>query len=310
MTLDPDSADTVVAMKAAGFDGFAKLDLGRARTMVDRNRTFFHGAELPSVDDLAIGPLGVPCRVYRPDSGETPAIVFLHGGGWVLGSLDSHDAVCRELSRTSGATVVAVAYRLAPEHPFPAAVDDAWSVLRWVLEHGADLSIDMTRVAVAGDSAGGNLAAVVARLARDEGFRLALQVLIYPVIDRRLDRPSMIENATGYVLERDDMAWFWDHYDPAGSAMSDPRAVPYLASLEGLADALIITAEHDPLRDEGEEYAERLAAAGVSTRLRRYDGTFHGFMAGPGFTPVGDAALREIGDALALALAAGGNDPG
>lgn len=294
MVLDPQSAAAIAGMRAVGIDSLARLGLDGARTVIDATGTHFEGPDVESVEDQTIGRLATPVRVYRKDSSANGAIVFFHGGGWALGSLQSHDALCRHLAVETDVPVVAVDYRLAPEHPFPAAVDDAWAVTGSILRGESGLGVDPARVAVVGDSAGGNLAAVTAHAARDAGHNLALQVLIYPVIDRG-DRPSMTQNASGFALEAADMAWFWGMY---GADLGDPRAEPSLGRLEGLAPALVITAEHDPLRDEGEEYARRLQAADVPTTLRRYDGTFHGFAAAPGFLDVGDQALEEIVNTL------------
>jgi acetyl esterase len=302
MVLDPQSAAALAGMQALGIDGLAQLGLDRAREIVDANATFFRGPEIESTEDRLIGDLHTPVRVYRPSDAEGAAVVFFHGGGWALGSLDSHDALCRHLAVEANVTVVAVDYRLAPEHPFPAAVDDAWAVTHAILRDQSGLEVDPARIALAGDSAGGNLAAVTAHAARDAGYAIAAQVLVYPVIDRRLDRPSMVQCATGFGLEASDMAWFWDLYDASGVAVGDPRAEPSSGPLEGLAPALIITAEHDPLRDEGEEYAAGLQAAGVPVTLRRHEGTFHGFAAAPGFLDAGDRALQQIVAALRTEL--------
>ena len=303
MALGPAAAAVVDAMKANGFTGFAKLGVERARQLVDAMSAPGRGPEVFSVEDL-LADDDVPVRVYRPSGAPgLPVVVYLHGGGFVLGSLDSHDQLCRSLAVGVGAAVVAVGYRLAPEHPFPAAIDDAWSATRWVFERGGDLGVDVTRVAVAGDSAGGNLAAVIAQLACDAALALRSQVLIYPVIDRQLDRPSMVDNAEGYVLERADMEWFWQQYDPQGRAASDPTAVPLArGDLSGLAPALVITAEHDPLRDEGEEYAARLKDAGVATNVLRFDEVFHGFIQMPGLLSAADEATAAISGHLAEAF--------
>jgi len=295
--LDAEAAEVMALMRSAGVGGFAGLGLERARAVLDGNGRL-RGPEVASVVDRPLGPTGTPVRIYRPEGHGAGAVVYLHGGGWVLGSLDSHDALCRHLAAESRSTVVSVDYRLAPEHPFPAAVDDAWAVIRHLLDHGDELDIDPSLVAVAGDSAGGNLAAVSAQLARDAGRNLAVQILIYPVVDRRLDRPSMQENAVGYILERDDMTWFWDLYAPGAAPGEDPRAEPSVGRLDGLAPAVVITAEHDPLRDEGEDYAAQLERAGVPVSLHRFDGMFHGFVAGPGFLRSGDRALAIVVDAL------------
>jgi acetyl esterase/lipase len=218
-------------------------------------------------------------RIYRPDAaGRLPAVVYFHGGGWVVGSIESHDPLCRALAARTPCVVVSVDYRLAPEHRFPAAVDDAWEATLWVAANAAEVGADPARIAVAGDSAGGNLAAVVALRARERGLPLALQVLIYPVIDHDLDSPGYREHGSGLNLSRAKMEWYWRQY--LGDADGfDPDASPIRATEHaGLAPALVQTAEHDPLVSEGEAYARVLAQAGVPARLTRYDGQIHGFV--------------------------------
>ncbi|MGA1052706.1 MAG: alpha/beta hydrolase, partial [Ilumatobacteraceae bacterium] len=258
-------------------------------------------------DRLVDGPGGpVPVRVYsaRDDATDLPGVVFFHGGGWVLSHLDGHDALCRRLATVSDALVVSVGYRLAPEHPFPAPHDDCWAVTAWLAEHATDWGGDPNRIAVCGDSAGGNLAAGVALRARDEGRSLRLQALIYPCIDDRQDGyPSMSENAEGYFLTAADMRWFWNHYVPA-DRRDDPRAVPARADdLAGVAPAWVMTAEYDPLRDEGEAYAHRLAAAGVPVDVTRYPGVVHGFITRWHVMARAAEAHRDLGAALRRALA-------
>ncbi len=206
------------------------------------------------------------------------AIAFFHGGGWVLSNIDGHDSLARRLANRTGAIVMSVEYRLAPEHPFPAPHDDCWAATTWLAAHAEDLGGDPSMIGVAGDSAGGNLAAGVALRARDEGLALALQVLIYPCIDTDFERPSMIENGSGYFLNTSDMVWFWDHFVPT-ELRSNPYAVPMRADdVAGVAPTLVQTAEFDPLRDEGEAWATRLADAGVPVEVTRYDGVVHGFV--------------------------------
>ena len=232
------------------------------------------------LDRAAPGPEGdVAVRVYVPQREPLGIVVFFHGGGWVVGTLDSYDSLCRALANAAQSLVVSVDYRLAPEHPFPAAVEDAWSALVWAGESATALGAPAGRLVVAGDSAGANLAAVVARRARDRGDpRIALQLLVYPVIDAAMDTPSYTESADGYHLEREGMRWFWYHY-LAGADPADPDASPLRAEdVRGVAPALVITVEHDPLRDEGEAYAQRLEDAGVDVTLRRYDGLTHGVL--------------------------------
>ena len=215
---------------------------------------------------------GVPCRVYAPEADAAlPVVAYFHGGGWVFGSLDTHEALCRRLAAAAGCEVVSVDYRMAPEHRFPAAVEDAWNVTSELASAGGML-------AVAGDSAGGNLAAVMAIKARDRRLTLRHQALIYPVTDCDLETASYRANATGYGLTRAGMAWFWDHYIPDPGERSHPDASTLRApSLAGVAPATVAVCELDPLFDEGVAYAARLEAEGVPTRLLRYDGMIHGF---------------------------------
>lgn len=260
------------------------------------------------VDDRTIpGPGGeLPVRVYRPSADTSlPVLVWFHGGGWTIGSLDTHDNTCRSLANAAGCVVVSVGYRLAPEHKFPAAVDDAVAATQWVAEHASELGGDAGRVAVAGDSAGGNLAAVVSLLARDAGGpALAYQLLVYPVTDYEFENPSMRENATGYFLELESMRWFYNQYLNDESDGDDWRFSPIRAAeLAGLPPAFVLTAELDPLRDQGEAYARKLEAAGVPVELRRYDGVFHGFFGMRDFMEPAEAAFGDVTKALREALA-------
>ena len=238
--------------------------------------------EIGEVKDLRADQ--VPFRLYRPKgvptSAALPALIFFHGGGWVIGDLDTHDVLCRQLTAGAGISVVNVDYRLAPEHKFPAAVDDAWATTRWVAAHARELRIDPTRLAVGGDSAGGNLAAVVAILARDHGGpSLALQVLTYPVTDVAAESASYDEFADGFMLTRESMRWFIAHYLRTKEDAVDWRVSPLRApSLAGVAPALVVTAGFDPLRDEGEAYARRLRDAGVRVDTICYGGMIHGFV--------------------------------
>ncbi len=239
--------------------------------------------ELADISDMTIPAPGgdLPIRVYRPaGEGVKPALVYFHGGGWVIGSLASHDGACRRLAEVSGCVVVAVDYRLAPEHPFPAAFDDSYAATKWVVAEAASLKIDPARVGVAGDSAGANLAAAVALKARDEGGpALAVQVLIYPATRFDAETPSMIRNAEGYGLTTAAMRWFSAQYIPDPAMRQSPLAsVMNAKSVAGLPQAFVVTAEFDPLCDEGEDYAKRLHDAGVPVRAIRYDGTIHGFL--------------------------------
>lgn len=258
------------------------------------------------------GPAGpIPVRVYRPKglAVPAPALVFFHGGGFALGSLDSHDGPCRVLGDVARCIVVAVDYRLAPEHKFPAAVDDALAAFLWVAREGDVLGVDRARVAVGGDSAGGNLSAVVAQLAHDAGLEArksggsspepVFQLLIYPATDMTMSHPSHRTMGTGFFLEHETMIWFRDHYLNEPSEMRDPRASPlFRENLSGLAPAFVATAGFDPLRDEGKAYADKLAAAGVPVRHRCYRSLFHGFFSTSGTIEAAGVTLLEAAAAL------------
>jgi acetyl esterase len=234
------------------------------------------------IRDLKIpGPAGeIPIRVYSPKvQSPAPALIYFHGGGWVLGDLESHDHVCRALANSAPCVVLSVDYRLAPEHKFPAAVHDSFAATQWIADHARELGVDASRIAVGGDSAGGNLAAVVSQIARDRGGpKLIYQLLIYPGTDMRMGFPSIDENADGPLLTKPAMQWFVNHYLNGEEDRTDPLASPFLASnLRGLPPAFIITAECDPLRDEGEAYGLRLEEAGVPVDIEQYEGMPHGF---------------------------------
>jgi len=244
------------------------------------------------------GPAGdIPLRLYATDHvGLRPALVYFHGGGFVFGNLDTHDAVCRAIAKASGAVVVAVDYRLAPEHKFPAAVDDSYAATKWVAANAERLGIDAHRIAVGGDSAGGNLATVIALRCRDAGGpALAAQVLIYAVTDvSTFETGSHRELAEGYFLTRAAMEWFTGHYLASADHKRHPEVSPLLApNLSGLPPALIITAEFDPLRDEGEAYARRIQQAGVPVTVTRYPGMIHGFVSMRGVLSGGRQAIQE-----------------
>ena len=257
--------------------------------------------EVDEVVDLLIpGPAGqLRVRAYRPRSTELlPVVVWFHGGGWVVGTLDSHDPVCRALANRTPCVVVAVDYRLAPEAPFPAALDDAWAATQWVTREALKLGADASRVVVAGDSAGGNLAAGVALRARDSGLPLALQALVYPVMDFDFESESYARYESGLNLTRAKMQWYWDQY-LAGADGLHPDASPLRApDLAGVAPALVQVAELDPLLSEGEAYAVRLAEAGVPVTLTRYEGMIHGFIRMPALVAEADFSLAEIASAV------------
>ena len=241
------------------------------------------------------GPAGdVPIRIYSPaGDGPHPALVFFHGGGWVLGNLDTVDGPCRSLTNQAGCVVVSVDYRLAPEDKFPACLDDCAAAVRWVAENADALGIDASRIAVGGDSAGGNLAATVALKNRDAGGPpLCHQLLVYPVTDARRNTPSYSQNGEGYFLSAAAMQWFWEQYLNDPSEGENPLASPIRASdLSSLPAATVVTAEFDPLRDEGEAYAEQLASAGVAVESKRWDGTIHGFFGMPDLLSKGKEAI-------------------
>ncbi len=304
MELDPQARAYLETRQALPF---SEETVAERRLEVDAESERLGGPPEPvaAVEELsAPGPAGpVRVRVYRPE-GEEPfaGLIWLHGGGWVVGSLDSHDGVCRALCRRAGALVCSVDYRLAPEHRFPAALEDAWTATRWAASEAAALGLDPARLAVGGDSSGGNLAAAVALRARDAGVPLALQVLAYPVTDHRFDTGSYEEFADGYGLTREGMRWFWERYlGPHGDG-SLPEASPLRApDLRGVAPALVQTAEADVLRDEGEAYARRLEQADVPVTLSRYDGMVHGFLRHGGVVARAHDALDELAAALRAA---------
>ncbi|MEO6126667.1 MAG: alpha/beta hydrolase [Ilumatobacteraceae bacterium] len=243
----------------------------------------------------------VPVRSYRPADGILPAVIFLHGGGWVIGDIETHDGFCRSLAIEAGAVVFSVGYRLAPEHPFPAAADDALAALTWVIDAADELGIDRSRTSLCGDSAGGHLAAVTSRRGASKGLAIASQVLVYPVTDTATDTDSYVRNGAGCGLTSDDMRWFFDHYLPPLIDRTAPDCAPLRAhpqDLRGVAPAYVATCEFDPLRDEGQAYARALAAAGVVVDYEEWPGTIHGFILMRTITPATDALRRRIVDFL------------
>lgn len=299
MPLHPQVDALLKNMAAAGGKAFHEMGVEECRQVFAGLLASLppSGARIAGVSDRKIpGPAGeIAVRIYTPEgAGPFPVLSYFHGGGWVIGDLGTHDGVCRELCAGAGVVVLAVDYRLAPEHRFPAAPDDCIAAVKWVAANAASIKGDATRLAVAGDSAGGNLATVVAQRLRDtNGPKLSAQLLIYPVA--RLDgvaTKSMVENAEGYLLQRKDMDWFLGHYLKSPADGQNTAASPILAkSLAGLPPALVITAEFDPLRDEGEDYARALQKAGVKTTLSRYDGAIHAFYS---FFPILDQGRQAI----------------
>ena len=300
MPLDPQIAPLVEASNAAA----AALPPIWEQNVADRRACYQvlanvagPGPGLYRVEDSVIA--GVPCRIYS-NNGPHGILMFIHGGGYVIGDLDTHDQPCRQLARESGATVVSIDYRLAPEHPFPAGIDDAWAVLQTLAADRDNFGLG-SKLAVAGDSAGGNFAAVLALMARDAGIDLAAQLLVYPHVDVDDVSPSMTENGEGYLLTKETMDWFMHNYQPDAL---DWRASPLLAeSHQGVAPAVVITAEFDPLRDQGIAYARKLEAAGVDVTHTNYDGMIHAFFQLAPLCDAGKAAITQIADAAATALA-------
>ena len=310
MTLHPQADAMLKQMEADGVPDISEMSVTQARMFLE---TAFAGMvpnpePMAEVQDFTVpGPAGrLPVRLYKPEgSGSTPPLVaFFHGGGWVIGSIESHDATCRALASASGCAVASVEYRLAPESAFPAAPEDCYAATRWLAENASELGVDGERLAVAGDSAGGNLAAVVSLMARDRGGpRISYQVLIYPAVDVGGDYPSWEENAEGYFLTTRAMRWFYEHYIQDESHAKDPLASPLLAEDHSrLPPAIVITAGYDPLRDEGEAYAEKLEEAGVEVKVSRNAGMIHGFASMIGALDDARASLAEMGGELRAAL--------
>jgi acetyl esterase len=296
MPLDPEAAAYLCQQTALGLRPVQDLTPAEARQrMEDATPAVAGSGEPVGVEDTRIA--GVPVRVYEPPrDGPLPILIWLHGGGWVIGSLRTHDRTCRALAHRAGCRVISVDYRLAPEHVFPAAVEDAWTVT-------AASAAGSQPVAVGGDSAGANLAAVVALRARDRGFPLRLQLLVYPVTDCDLDRPSYLACANGYGLTREGMRWFWSHYMGQRS-WDHPEASPLRApTLAGVAPALVMVCEYDPLRDDGLAYATRLQAAGVPVDLVEHPGMIHGFFRLGGLIHRADVAYEQCATALQQAFA-------
>ncbi|MGV9269016.1 aminotransferase class I/II-fold pyridoxal phosphate-dependent enzyme [Kitasatospora sp. NPDC003701] len=310
MPLDPQVQALRAAREAGGHRQLYSytVEEARAEDLAAIRATGGSPEPVAAVDDLTVpGPGGeLPIRLYRPEAdGPLPVLVYFFGGGWTLGTIDTSDAICRNLTNAAGCAVVAVGYRLAPEHKFPAAVEDCHAAVRWIARYGAALGLDPARLAVGGDSAGGNLAAAVTLLARDQaGPAIAAQLLVYPNTDHLADTPSRRENHDPYFFNTRSVQWYWDNYLADAAAGGDPLASPLRAADHGgLPPALVITAEYDPIRDEGEAYAHRLAGAGVPVELTRYPGMVHGFFAMGGVLDAGRAALAQAAGFLRDRLA-------
>lgn len=285
-------------LRALGVKPYDQLPVEEGRRLIDDGAAALFGEPDPveRVEDSVAGD--IPVRIYRPAGAGPGAFVYLHGGGWVIGSLESHDRLCRTLAARSGVRVVAVDYRLAPEHRYPAAVEDAWTATMWAAERFAPL-------VVGGDSAGGHLTAVVALRARDHGLRLALQVLLYPATNHAFDTPSYREHGTDTHLSEATMRWFWRQFLGDEQRGAEPEASPLRAPhLAGAAPALVLTAECDPLCDEGEAYARRLLDAGVPATLTRYEGQIHGFLRMPAVLDAGGRGIDQVAEAVRNAVGA------
>ncbi len=301
MSLDPQIQPIVDAVNAASAEAPPVWE----QTVQERREAYLAlsalpgpGPDLDRVEDSNIA--GVPVRIYAND-GARGVFMFVHGGGYTIGDIESHDQPCRQLALESGSTVVSIGYRLAPEHPFPAGIDDSWAVLEWLDANRAEFG-DNTRIVVGGDSAGGNFSAVLALMARDAGVDLAAQLLIYPAVDVEDASPSLTDNGTGYVLTAETMEWFTAQYapDPADWRASPARA----ESHEDLAPALVITAQFDPLRDQGAAYAKRLEASGVPVTHTNYEGQVHAFFQLGPIVGGGARAVSQVADAARVALRA------
>lgn len=292
MTLHPQSQAFIRGIAEKSGPGWHEMPVGQSRQLFDSLTTVFgEGPAVPCVKDYAVD--GLPkMRIYRPtDSRNVPTIIFFHGGGWVLGNIESHDTVCRNLANATAFNVISVDYRLAPEHKYPAALDDAYEATKHIAENANDLRVDPNKLVVAGDSAGGNLAAALCLKIRDTGGpNIAKQVLIYPVIEPDFMTESYLSCAEGHGLTRTTMQWFWDQYITGGDA---DRTYACLANADvsDLPPAFVLTAEYDILRDEGEAYAARLGEAGVPVVRKQYPGMLHGFVH---FAGVFDDAIPAI----------------
>jgi acetyl esterase len=315
VTIDGNTLDTTLQLMLAGqrligIDGLVKADdvVASRAQMEALAAGFKQNIPVGAVTDISIpGPAGdIPARHYRPADGHGPLLVFFHGGGQVIGSIDTHDDLCRAMCTRGRMHVVSVDYRLAPEHPAPAGTDDAYAAFRWACQHAAELGADPHRVAVGGDSAGGNQAALVAHRARADGPLPSLQLLLYPVTNYSDETRSQTLFANRYFLTRDDLPWFRDKYLSGGIDAADPRVSPLLADdLSGLPPALVVTAGFDPLRDEGRQYAEAMRAAGVPVDHREFGSLIHGFA---NFFPLGGdsvTAMAEVISALRAHLSGG-----
>ena len=299
MTLAPEIIKQLAEQKAAGLPQVWEAPIPVIRELT-QGRVAFAGTPEPIqavINRFIPGPTAdLPIRIYRPNNDQNaPALVFFHGGGWVLNFIDIYDAAMHRLANQSGSVIISVNYQKAPEHPFPIPFDDCYATLLWVIANAAQLGIDKNRIGVAGDSAGANLASGVAIKARDNSVALSFQVLIYPCNDRDFDTTSYKENATGYGLSTQAMQWFWDQYLQGSHHDENPYAIPMRApSFKALAPAIIITAQYDPLLSDGERYAELLHRDGVPVLYKGYEGMIHGFFTNLAVTPTAREAIDFV----------------
>jgi acetyl esterase len=306
MPLHPQARTMIDAFAIPALD-YATLTAAQFRAAFDAPSPATAGPEIARISDRVIAgaarPIGV--RLYYPDeTGPRPMTLFLHGGGFVIGNPETTDGICKALAAGARTLVISPDYRLAPEAPFPAGLSDAWATLRWARDHARDIGGDASRIAVGGDSSGGNFAAVIAQMSRGSGLRLRHQLLLYPVLDRTCATPSFTAFERGYFLTAELMRWFWRQYLRDDAMASDWRASPARQmDLTDLPPATILTAEYDVLRDEAEAYALRLAQAGVATSLKRWQGQIHGFLLQQGAVDDADSALHEAAVALRAAFA-------
>ena len=301
MPLDPQARAMIDKTLALNLPPASRMGVAALRANARERSAALPREDVASVRDHRVAVAGgeLLVRVFTPHAvAPRPALVYFHGGGWVTGDVDTHEGICRTLANAAGCVVASVDYRCAPEHTFPTAAEDAYAATRWVAAQASELGVDAGRIAVCGDSAGGNLAAAVALMARDRGGpRLSFQVLVYPITDCDFETPSYRDNAEGYLLTREGMRWYWDQYVPHAADRMNPYVSPMRAtSLAGLPPALVITAEYDPLRDEGEAYARKLGAAGVPVAHTRYPGMIHAFYR---FTSTVDAARAAVAETVA-----------
>ncbi len=306
--LDPQIVEVLRQQAESGAPPVEELtpEEARANYVKIAKEQFGEVDEVHAVEDRDAD--GVPVRIYRPVESAEPStgLIYFHGGGWVVGSVDTHDGITRAIAGRAGCVVISVDYRLAPEHPYPAALEDAWQAARWVMANAEELGLDVDRIGIGGDSVGGTLAAIVARKGRDVGTPFATQLLLYPATSSRGDTPSYSLFSMGYGLSRDAMGWYWKQYlgELDGSEEQDVSPAA-LMDLRRLPRGIVVTAEVDVLRDEAEAYAQRLFLAGVETEGYRYDGMIHGFLRMAGLVDRSKRAFDEIAESLSAFLAKG-----